>query len=384
MKRYLVIFLWGAVLAAALYAAHYMESNGHVVTGMTNQVAWGMPHVVALFLIVAASGALNVASIASVFGEKAYKPHAPLSVLLAVALLAGGLLVLVLDLGRPERLVVAATNYNFRSIFAWNMLLYTGLFAICGAYLWTLLERRYGRWTRSVGLAAFAWRIVLTTGTGSIFGFLVARQAYAAAVIAPLFIALSLAWGLAAFLITQAALAQEPMAQETARRMGRLLGIFIVVVLWLVAVYHATNLYWAREAAFERFILIEGRPYAALFWIGFIGLGSAVPLALLYHPYFGGPRSRIVASLLVIAGAHAFLYVFMIGGQAFPLEIFPGYEARSAFFDGEIATYAPTLAEFALGLGGIAAAALATITGARLFAILPRNESGAAHAAAGD
>ncbi|HRA24538.1 MAG TPA: polysulfide reductase NrfD, partial [Usitatibacteraceae bacterium] len=121
----------GALVAVALGAAHYMEVHGHAVTGMNNQVVWGLPHVFAIFLIVAASGALNVASIGSVFGEAAYKPHSPLSVLLTVALLAGGLMVLVLDLGRPERLVVAATHYNFRSIFAWNMILYNGLFAIC-------------------------------------------------------------------------------------------------------------------------------------------------------------------------------------------------------------------------------------------------------------
>lgn len=372
-----------AFLAMALYAAHFMEANGHVVTGMTNQVVWGVPHVFAIFLIVAASGALNVASIASAFGEKAYKPHAPLSVLLAVALLAGGLLVLVLDLGRPERLAIAATQYNFSSIFAWNMLLYTGLFAICAVYLWTLLERRYGRWTRSVGMVAFAWRIVLTTGTGSIFGFLVARQAYAAAVIAPLFIALSLAWGLAAFLLAQAALGGDAIAEETGRRMGRLLGLFVIVVLWLVAVYHATNLYWAREYAFERFILLESAPYAALFWIGFVGLGSALPLALLYHPRLGGPRSRIAAAAWVAAGALAFLYVFMIGGQAFPLEIFPGYEARSTFGDGEIARYVPSLAEIALGLGGIAAATLVALVGARIFPIVPHGIS-ALHAEAGD
>ena len=187
------------LLAVALGAAHYMEEHGHIVTGMNNQVVWGLPHVFAIFLIVAASGALNVASIGSVFGEASYKPFSPLSVLLTVALLAGGLMILVLDLGRPERLVVAATHYNFRSIFAWNMILYNGLFAICALYLWSLLERRMGAFAKPVGLAAFAWRIILTTGTGSIFGFLVARQAYASGVIAPLFIALSLAWGLAAF-----------------------------------------------------------------------------------------------------------------------------------------------------------------------------------------
>ena len=97
-----------------LGSAHFMEEHGHVVTGMNNQVVWGLPHVFAIFMIVAASGVLNVASIGSVFGQPVYKPRAPLSGLLCVAMLAGGLMVLMLDLGRPDRLIVAATHYNLK------------------------------------------------------------------------------------------------------------------------------------------------------------------------------------------------------------------------------------------------------------------------------
>jgi Ni/Fe-hydrogenase subunit HybB-like protein len=360
------------VLLAGLGAAYYMEEHGHVVTGMNNQVVWGLPHVFAFFLIVSASGALNVASIASVFGEKAYKPLAPLSVLLAVALLAGGLMILVLDLGRPERLLVAVTNYNFRSIFAWNMQLYTGLFAIGALYLWVMLERRFNRFTRPVGMLAFGWRIVLTTATGSVLGFLVARQAFGAAVLAPLFIALSLAWGLAAFWLAQTALAPGALDDAFARRIGRLLCLFVIVALWLVAVYHGTNLYWARQDVFERFILVDGMPYAALLWGGFLILGSATPLVLVYHPRFAGTRGTTIASALVILGAIAFMYVLLVGAQAFPLEIFPGFSTRSDFGDGRIDAYVPSLPELLLGLGGIAAAALLTAIGTRVFPILPR------------
>ena len=86
-----LLALNAAVIALGLGAAHYMESNGHIVTGMNNQVVWGTPHVFAVFLIVAASGALNLASISSVFNRLAYKPYARLSGLLAIALLVGGL-----------------------------------------------------------------------------------------------------------------------------------------------------------------------------------------------------------------------------------------------------------------------------------------------------
>ncbi|MEW6706561.1 MAG: NrfD/PsrC family molybdoenzyme membrane anchor subunit, partial [Pseudomonadota bacterium] len=191
----------GAVLAAGLAAALYMEHHGHIVTGMDNRIVWGLPHVFAVFLIVAASGALNTASIASVFGKAEYKPLAPLSALLAIALLVGGLAVLLLDLGRPDRLIVAMTHYNFRSIFAWNVFLYTGFLALAAAYLWTMLERRMNVHSARVGLAAFAWRIALTTGTGSIFGFLVARHSFDSALLAPAFVVLSLSYGTALYAV---------------------------------------------------------------------------------------------------------------------------------------------------------------------------------------
>ena len=59
----------------------------------------GLPHVFAVFLIVAASGVQRRLHRFSVQPEM-YKPLAPLSAVLALALMLGGLLVLVLDLGR--------------------------------------------------------------------------------------------------------------------------------------------------------------------------------------------------------------------------------------------------------------------------------------------
>jgi molybdopterin-containing oxidoreductase family membrane subunit len=295
---YALALLGGLVTLAGLAAAHYMEERGHIVTGMTNQVVWGLPHVFAIFMIVAASGVLNVASIGSVFRDPAYKPRAPLSALLCAALLAGGLMVLMLDLGRPERVIVAATHYNFKSVFAWNVFIYSGMFAIVVLYLWTLLERRMNRFTSAAGILALVWRFVLTTGTGSIFAFLVARQAYQSALLAPLFIVLSFAWGLAVFLVVQSAMYAwngRRLHDEVHGRMARLLGLFVAAALYLVVVYHLTNLYYARQSAFEAFILLgrgDGGPvFAWLFWGGYVILGAVLPLALLLRPGgAGAPR----------------------------------------------------------------------------------------------
>ena len=384
-RFWLLAALLGLVVLAGLAAAHYMEENGHIVTGMNNRIVWGLPHVFAIFLIVAASGALNVASIGSVFGKAAYKARAPLSGLLCIALLAGGLAVLMLDLGRPERMIVAATHYNFTSVFAWNVFLYSGMFAIVAVYLWTLMERRMKVHSGRVGLAAFVWRIVLTTGTGAIFAFLVARQAYGSALLPPLFIVMSFAWGLAVFLVVQSAVcawSDGAAPPDVLRRMRNLLGLFIAAVLYLTLVQHLTNAYFARQVAFERFILIDGGVYPALFWWGYVVAGSVAPLVLVFHPRLGGPKSVLAASLLTIAGALALLYVFIIGGQAWPLEIFPGYQADSSFGDGQIAAYAPRLPELLLGIGGVAIAALITVVGLRVLPFAPDDELPAGRAAA--
>ena len=370
--------LGAVVTAIGLGAALYMEHMGHVVTGMNNQIVWGLPHVFAIFLIVAASGVLNVASIGSVFGKAPYKPRAALSGLLCIAMLAGGLAVIMLDLGRSDRLVVAMTHFNPTSVFGWNVILYPGMFGIVAVYIWTLMERRMYPWSKPVALSAFVWRLLLTTGTGSIFGFLVARQAYQSAVLAPMFIIMSFAWGLAVFMVVQKVMfGWNSMELHPAirARMKNLLGVFVAAVFYFVAIYHLTNLYFAREAAFESFILVSGGIFPLLFWGGWLCLGTVLPLAILYVPALSALRGSVTtASLLIIVGAFCQLYVFIIGGEAFPLEIFPGMTATSSFYDGQIDHYVPSLPELLLGLSGIGIAFTMTTVGVRALRFLPQDD----------
>lgn len=365
----------GVVLLAGLGAAWFMEHNGHFVTGMNNQVVWGMPHVFAVFLIVAASGALNAASIGSVFGQLEYKPLAPLSAMLSIALLVGGLAVLVLDLGRPDRLIVAMTTYNFKSIFAWNIYLYVGFLAIVAVYLWWMLERRMYRYHRVAGFVAFIWRLILTTGTGSIFGFLVAREAYDAAVMAPLFIAMSLSFGLAIFMLVLSFSCRSthlPINHELLQRLSRLLAIFVAAVLYFTAVQHLTNLYAAEHQGVEHFLLFSGNKFSQLFWIGQVMFGGVIPLIILLHPDFRTERAWVtIASSLVILGGLCQIYVIIIGGQAYPMDLFPGKEVNSSFFDGQIAEYSASLPEFMLGVGGIALSLLILSFAIKLLPLLP-------------
>ena len=378
---WLLLALLGGMILIGFSAAMYMEHHGHYVTGMNNQVVWGMPHVFAVYLIVAASGALNVASVASVFDKKSYKPLAPLSALLAISLLAGGLAVLVLDLGRPDRLIIAMTYLNLKSIFAWNQLLYNGFFLIVAIYIWFMLEKKMAKYTKIAGTAAFIWRLILTTGTGSIFGFLVARPGYDAAILAPMFIIMSFAAGLAIYLLVLMAAYNwtgRQLGESLLRRLKNLLAVFVSSVLYFVLVYHLTNLYATEHHGIQAFMLLGengGSKYAAIFWWVQILLGSVVPLAILFTSLSKQKVMIGIASALVILGGLAQMYVIIIGGQAYPLEIFPGMEVLSSgFLDGVPTTYSSSLPEFLLGLGmGVGVAMVLVVIGITALRFLPES-----------
>ncbi|MCG8025011.1 MAG: polysulfide reductase NrfD [Candidatus Thiodiazotropha endolucinida] len=376
VRFWMGLALLGAFIAVGLGAAYFMEHQGHWVTGMSNQIVWGLPHVFAIFLIVAATGALNVASIGSVFGGPLYKPLGRFSGLLAIGLLVGGLMVLVLDLGRPDRLIVAMTEYNFKSIFAWNVILYSGFIAIVAVYLWAMIDRGMERFKRPLGFAAFFWRIALTTGTGSIFGFLVAREAYDAAIMAPMFVIMSFSYGLAFFIITLIAAymwGDRELGDLRLTRLKNLLGVFVGAVLYFVLAYNLTNLYATQHHGIERFILLDGGIYTVMFWIGQILIGSIIPLFLIYSPAFEKSRWAIAAaSVAVLIGGFFQIYIIVIAGQAYPMNLFPGKEViESGFFDGQVANYIPTFPEAALGVAGIAVALALVAIGARIIKVFP-------------
>lgn len=375
-----VLVLLGTVVMVGAGAAVIMAAAGHQVTGLTNRVPWGLPHVVAYLLILAAPGALNVAVIAAVFGRTDYKPLEPLSALLALACLMGGLSLLVLDLGRPDRLLLTLAFWNPRSIFAWNIVLYTGFMLVAAAHLVTAIDPRFRQLRGATGHSANLWRFLLTTGTGLDLGVLVGRDLIHSAVLVPFFIALALALGLAVLLLGLAGLAWLGGGRpETGQmqRLSRLLGLFVGVSAYLGLLLYAVHLYAPAGRDLVAFVLLEGGVYTALVWGGQFGVGTLLALLLAFT---GRPLGAAVA---VLIGGVATLYVHLIVAQVWPQPILPGMTVSSAFGDGQVATYVPSGVEALFALGGFALAVSVAIAGCRLFRILPHGAAGSSGVASG-
>jgi Ni/Fe-hydrogenase subunit HybB-like protein len=367
---------FGILAGLAGVAAMYMEAKGHYVTGMSQRVVWGFPHVCAFFLIVVASGALNVASIGSVFRKTDYQPLGRLSVLLAFALLAGGLFILVTDLGRADRLLLTIQYSNFTSVFAWNVFIYQIFFALAVIYLWVMMSPGLARFYRPAAIGAFIWRLGMTTGTGSVLGFLVARAAFRSALMPVEFVALSLSLGTAMFVLTLLAfdrfVGRPRPTPALLDRFRRLLGVLAAVSLYMVAVQHLWGLYEAERRDVETFMVFSGNVYSLCLWIGFVLFGSVLPLVLLFSPIDPGRAWPLgVSAALIAVGGLAFMYGTVIGGEVFPLELFPGKLVSSTAFDGVIASYTPSFVEILLGIGGFGIAGVVVCMGTWVLPLLP-------------
>lgn len=374
ISYFLVMLVCVSLVAIGAYSALTMEHAGHIITGMNNHVVWGLPHVFAVGLIVTASGALNGASMASVFAVAIYKPIARLSVIFAMSLLVGGLLVLVLDLGRPDRLIIAMTTYNFRSIFAWNIFLYTGFLVLGSIYLWMMMEKRFNKNVATIGRLAFAWRIVLTTGTGCIFGFLVGRNALDSALLAPMFVALSLVMGTSALLLVIVLLDrwQGLLSNELIRSLSKMLVWFLLALLYFSVVHHLTNLYATEHLQIEKHTLVG--QHAALFWLGHVMVGVILPILVIsfLEERLGSRKQLIISAGLSLLGGLALLYVVIVGSQSTPQVLFPGKTVlASTFGDAGFPEYSPSVWEWGLGLGGVALAVLLCLLVLRVLPLLP-------------
>ncbi len=360
-KEYKLFMLVAALLAAlAPLSALGLYTAGHHVTGMTNQVPWGMPIVMAVYLIGASAGSLVLSSMSSVFGKDEFKPFARVASLLAILLIVAALLAIVLDWGRPDRILVPFFHFQPRSMFSLNAILYNSYMLVGFLYLMALFAKNK-RWSRILGLAAVFIAVGVHSGTGAIFGFVYVRELYNSPLLPPSFIAAALSSGTALMIITLVYTFRatgRKLDDRLIHSLGKLMGVFILVVLYFIFIENVTRSYAPKNYEAAGFLLLHGGKYTAYFWIGLILGGLLIPAAIVFMNKTGGSVKWILAaSWLQLIGVLFERYLIVIPAQVLPLEFFADKEITSGFLDGQLAEYSVSLIEwtYSLGLIGIVA-----------------------------
>lgn len=371
---YLLVGVLSVLALGGLFASYLMYSKGHYLTGMNNQVPWGLPIIITIYFIGLSAGSLVLSSLSTVFGQIQYKGFSRVAVYLAALLLVGALLSLGLDLGRPERIMLAFFYLNPKSIFSWNGFLYSTYILICIVYLWAMFKEK-DKLVKAIGTLAVAWAIGVHSGTGGIFGFTSGRELYHSPLTPPSFVAAALSSGtglIIILLVLTFKATRRFLDPQLIIGLSRLLVTFILVVLYFLSVENLTRIYSPASSEATHFLLFSGNEYCLIFWLGLIFIGSIVPAIILFIKKSVG--WIIFASGLVMFGVLCERFIIVIPGQVFPVELFPGYEVSSPFMDGAMGSYFISPLEVIQAVGILAIVGLLYVLGLKFFALLPEKK----------
>ncbi|MBI5815667.1 MAG: polysulfide reductase NrfD [Nitrospinae bacterium] len=353
-QYYMFMAVAGAVAAMAPLSALYMFVNGHHVTGMTNQVPWGMPIVMAIYLIGASAGSLVLSAMSSVFGKTEYQPFARIAALLAILLIVAALMAIIMDWGRPDRILVPFFHFQPRSMFSLNAILYNSYMLV--GFLYLLAQFKESKfWKKALGIAAVFIAVGVHSGTGAIFGFVFVRELYNSPLLPPSFIAAALSSGTALMILILYATFRATgrlLDEKLLHGMGRLMGVFMLVVIYFLFIENVTRGYAPKNYEAASFLLLHGGKYTAMFWIGLVLCGLVIPSLIVFNPSTGKSTPWLLfASALQLAGVLFERYIIVIPAQVMPLELFSDKQVTSVFLDGRYANYSISPVEYAYSIG---------------------------------
>jgi len=372
-QYYLLLSVLAALAIAGLLVTWYASREGLWVTGMHNRVPWGLQIVMAVYYIGLSAGSLVISGLYGVFGKLEYKPFARIAVYVAMLFLIAGLLSILTDQGRVDRVFVEPFVYfNLQSMFSINPLLYIGHILICVVYLWALFNEKK-KVTTVVATLAFGWAFCVHSGTGAIFGF-GARELYESPLLPASFVTAAMASGTALMIVLIVSLfkiTRRHVDDELVLWLGQFLAVCLLVVVYFLFAENAYRAYVVELRDAAVYYLFSGF-HGLIFWLGLIGAGCAVPLLLLFNRRTGrSVRWVVFASVLVVSGVLCERYVIVLPGLTHPPDLFAGMNIAGSALEEGIATYSVSFIEIVQALGVFGVIGFLFVWGLKTFKLLP-------------
>jgi molybdopterin-containing oxidoreductase family membrane subunit len=375
-----------AVLAAGVWGMVLVLSQGLQVTGLSDRVPWGLWITHDLSGIALGAGAFTFSAAVYLLRLKQFEPLARPAVFVGFLGYTSAMLVLAMDIGRPDRFWHPLVYWNVHSVLweiTWCVVLYSSVLAL--EFLPALLESRwFARWPGLARLAHALHRLtpVLAavglglsllhqSSLGATYGVLAGRALWFKPSLPVLFILSAVASGMSltlfATLVTgrlrHQALITPAMRAGVSRAIGFILLAYLYLKLWDWA---ATSYYSHAPGtvdALARLSLVT--PYTNTFWWLEVVFGALLPaLVLLYAPLRRDDRALLAALGLVVLGVVVNRWNVTLSGLVAPPDWSPGVLGV-----GAVAAYFPSPVELLVSAGVVAYALLGFTLGARWLPI---------------
>lgn len=294
-----------------------------------NEVAWGGIIAIYLFLAGIAGGAFLTASLTDLFGKQ--KPHSIIrsGAYIAPVTIIIGLLLLVIDLGRPLTFWKLLLNVNFGSVMSIGVFIisiFSGLSVVYAYLVWTSasMKSRAQLTSANTEVAAAssvqgiqvlrkpvaALGVLFSIGTATYTGFLLSAITTnnfwhtpflgieAVPFLPILFLVSASSTGLASTLIGAS------KCDVTAYKKVDIVLIILEIILITILYFSVKPIFFTGSMA-------------ALFWLGVVAVGLAIPLILSVYSLMKHHNFLIPVCMMVVAGGLCLRYFVVYTGQLF-------------------------------------------------------------------
>jgi len=391
---YVTVAALALVVAVGVYAYIRQLVFGLGITGMNRPVFWGVYIINFVFFIGLSHAGTLVSAILRVVNAEWRRPFTRAAEAVTVFSLPFGAGSIILDLGRPDRLLNVISHGRFQSAILWDvasvsLYMLSSIFyfylalvpdiAMCRDRLevgplrarlykflalgWTGTERQYRRLDRLMDIMA-VWLtmlvVIVHTVVAWIFGMTIV-PGWHEALIGPYFLGGAIFSGVGAVIITTAILRRVYHLEDYIKPVHiKSMSLFLLSLslLWfyLTFVEYFTTFYGNEPA---HMLVLNAKilqDFSPLFWI-MVTCCFVIPVVVLSNPRTRTITGAVIVSVFVNIGMWVERYLVIIPSMARPRM-------------GGIGSYAPTWVEWAITAGCFAFFALLYVLFTKLFPVV--------------
>lgn len=396
---YLLWALLLGIVGAGAFAYYRQFTAGLGVTGMNRPVYWGVYITNFVFFIGLAHSGTFISAILRIAGAEWRKPLTRAAEAITLFSLPFGVASIVIDMGRPDRLLNMIIYGRFQSPLLWDItavslylfssvvFFYLSLLpdiALCRDRLkdkpdwqqkmyrvlaigWEGSPEQYHRLERVLdGMAVFMSLLVVTVHTvvSWVFGMTI-QPGWHSALIGPFFLIGAIFSGTAAVVIVLAILRrvykiQKALSIDLFNSLRKLLIVFTIGWIYMMIAEFLTIFYGNIPEEMEVFWQKFSGDFAAIFWVMVIFV-FVIPLIILIFKGKDSVGWMVTASVLINIGMWLERYIVIIPTETRPRLL---YELVQGF-------YKPTWVEWTITAALFAGLVLLYAVFTRYFPIIP-------------
>lgn len=369
--------------------------QGLSTTNLSSVTPWGAWIAFYIFFVGLSAGSFLLSTLIFVFGMDEYEKVGKAALFTAIVCMIVALTFVLMDLGRPERLMNAIIYWNVTSILAWEIhfyLVYIGLLCVelyiamredlvrvaktntvkgkvarlitfKNATINDYTKKRDHKWMKILGIIGIPLAIIgVHGGTGTLFAVVQARAGWNTALFPIIFVVSAMVSGtalLVAIYIIKRKAQKKPIDMKMVQSLAKLMVAFLLIDLGLQFFEYLVAWYGLDYGNLNTLNTMLTSEFAWSFWIVQMFLGAVVPIFIVFHKKLSqSVTALLIAAILIVIGIIGVRFNIVVPSLAVPL-----------FPELPWGNYYPTAKEWLVSVGIVSMGLLIYTFGEKLLPI---------------